>query len=273
MADWSWGQAGQGAAGGAAMGAMFGPWGAGIGAGVGGLLGGLSGNPQDDYQNQLKQLSAGYGNRQAPQMGPAAQGSYSGFRKNQAGLIQQLEAMSRGEGPSAASLQMREAMDRASGAQASAAAGAGGRGVNAGAAMRQAMNNTAAIQSQGARDTGLMRVGEQLGATQQLGTVIGQGRSADEGMNMFNAGQQNDVARTNMMSKLQTMGINDESQLRALLGAMGMAGPGLGTQLMAGGASAMPSILQYLMRPQQAGPQPGATAGVNQSMANGLAPL
>jgi hypothetical protein len=255
--DWDWGQAGQGAAGGAAAGAAFGPWGALIGGGLGGIMGGLGGSGKGGYEDQLRQLAGGYGSRAAPQMGPAAQGSYSKFRQNQAGLISQLEAMSRGEGPSAAALQMREAMDRAAGAQASAAAGAGGRGVNAGAALRQSMNNTAAIQSQGARDTGLMRTQEQLGAIGQLGQTLAQGRAADENMNQFNAGQMNDVGRANLEAKLRSLGLNDEAQLRSLMQAMGAAGPGLGTQLMAGGANAMPSLVQMF------GKQKGGGGGGN----------
>jgi hypothetical protein len=237
MADWSWSQSGQGAAGGAlagaSIGAIGGPIGAGIGAGIGGLAGfiggGLGGDPRQSYQDQLKALADKYGARQAPQAG------MSDFRSNQAGLISQLEAASRGEGPSAAQLQMQQAMDRAAGAQASAAAGAGGRGVNAGAALRQAMNNTAAVQQGAARDTSILRAQEQATARQQLGSVINQARGSDEQMNQFN-----------VTAMLQQLGLNDESQLKALTAALGSVQPGLGTQLMAGGASAFPSALQYL---------------------------
>lgn len=243
----------QGAAGGAMTGAAFGSAvpgiGTAIGAGVGGILGGLGGyfggQGGASYEEQLKKLAAGYGNRTAPQAGPAAQGQNSDFRRNQAGLIAQLEAMGRGEGPSAAAMQMREAMDRSAGAQASAAAGAGGRGVNAGAALRQAAGNTAAIQAQGARDTGLMRVQEQLGATNQLGQVVAQGRAADENTSQFNAGAQNQMAQANLSAQLQALGINTQAQLQSLMAAMGAAGPGMGTQLLAGGANAVPGLLQY----------------------------
>jgi hypothetical protein len=261
-------QALQGAAGGAMSGAAFGSAipgiGTAIGAGVGGILGGLGGyfggGGQADYQSQLDKLAAGYGKRQAPQAGAAAQGQNSQFRANQAGLIAQLEAMARGEGPSAASMMMREAMDRAAGSQASAAAGAGGRGVNAGAAFRQATNNTAAIQSQGARDAGLMRVNEQLGAVSQLGQTIAQGRAGDENMSQFNAGQQNNQSLANLQAQLQTLGLNDRAQLQALMQAMGAAGPGMGTQLLAGGANAVPGLLQYAQA-QKAAPVPGVSQG------------
>jgi hypothetical protein len=225
-------------------GSFAGPWGMAIGGGLG-LLGGLfGGGGQSDYQEQLKQLAAGYGKRTAPQMTATTAGQ-SQFRQNQAGLIAQLEAMARGQGPSAAALQMRDAMDRASATQASAAAGAGGRGVNAGAAMRQAMNNTAAVQSQGARDTATLRAQEQLNAIGQLGQVVGQARGQDDQMSQFNAGQTNGAAEANLRAKLQMIGLNDESQLRALMAAMGVAGPGLGASILAGGANAFPQGLKF----------------------------
>jgi len=246
MADW--GQGFQGAAGGAAAGgAIGGPWGALLGGGVG-LLGGLFGSSgAGQYQDQLKKLAAGYGNRTAPR-GTAQLAQNSGFRSNQAGLISNLEALARGEGPSAAQLQMREAMDRAAGAQAGAAAGAGGRGVNSGGALRNAMNNTAAIQAQGARDTATLRAQEQFNALGQLGQTLAQGRAADENTSQFNAGAQNQMTQANMDAMLQQLGLNDRSQLQALLMAMGGAGAGTGTSILAGGAGAVPGLLQYSLQ-------------------------
>jgi hypothetical protein len=267
----NWGQGFQGAAGGAMAGGAFGgPLGAVIGGGLGfagGLFGG--GGEQAKYQEQLQKLATGYGNRTAPQAGPASTAGNSGFRGNQAGLIAQLEAMGRGEGPSAAQMQMREAMDRAAGSQASAAAGAGGRGVNAGGALRNAMNNTAAIQQQGARDTATMRAQEQFNALGQLGQVTAQGRAADEQVGMFNAGQQNNMSQFNAQQQMQMLGLNDASQLKALFGAMGMEQPGMGSQILAGGANAVPGLLQWNQQRKMAAGQPqmkqptppGATMG------------
>jgi hypothetical protein len=256
----------KGAAGGAIAGASIGSivpgYGTAIGAGLGALAGGaaayFSYEGGDSYEEQLKKLSAGYGNRSAPQMGSASQAQNSGFRSNQAGLIAQLEAMARGEGPSAATLQMREAMDRAAGAQASGAAGAGGRGVNAGAAYRNAANNTAAYQAQSARDTGLMRVNEQMGAIGQLGQTVAQGRAADEATSQFNAGANNQVGMANLQAKLSAMGINTPAQMQALMAAMGAQGPSVGTQIMAGGAMAAPYLNQYAQ--QYKASQPVQTA-------------
>jgi hypothetical protein len=263
MPDWS--QGAQGAAGGAMAGAgIAGPWGAAAGGAIGGLMGLLGGNPQAEraaeYEKMLKQLAAGYGAREAPQMGPAAQAGNSTLMSNRAGLVAQLEAQARGEGPSAAQGQMREAMDRAAAGQASAAAGAGGRGVNAGAALRGATNNTAAIQSQGARDTSILRAQEQIAATQQLGGVIGQGIGQDNQLAMGNAGMQNDVGMANLQAAMQTLGLNQQGELQALIAAMsgggaGMGGP-MGTSIMAGGASMLPAMLQ--MNQQRKMAQAGA---------------
>ncbi len=123
-----WGQAGQGAAGGAMAGAAFGPWGAAAGGLIGGVAGYFGGDPQDEYQAKLKKLMDGYQTRQAPQIGAGGLAGQSQLVGNRGALISQLEAMARGEGPSAARAQMQQGMDRAVAAQASNAAGAGGRG-------------------------------------------------------------------------------------------------------------------------------------------------
>jgi hypothetical protein len=262
----NWGQAGQGAIGGAAVGTAILPgWGTAIGAGIGGIAGYFSGDNGDSgYQDQLKSLAAGFGQRGGMQA-QTVQAQGSGFRQNQAGLIAQLEAMARGDGPSAATTQMRESMDRAAGAQASAAAGAGGRGVNQGAALRNASNNTAAIQAQGARDLGLQRVQEQLGSINSLGQNISSARGADDQMSQFNAGQTNQTNIANMSAHLQLLGLNDKSQLEALMMAMKSAGPGLGTSIMAGGATAAPGLAQAFQSNGQGGSSSGGLAGVPQT--------
>lgn len=239
---YDWSQGAQGAAGGAAAGTAILPgWGTAIGAGVGLLSGFWGSDGKQEEQDQLKALAQGYGNRTAPQAG------YSQFRQNQAALIAQLEGMARGDGPSAAQQQMQQAMDRAAGAQASAAAGAGGRGVNAGAALRNATNQTAAIQSQGARDTSVLRAQEQANAVSQLGQAIAQGRQADEGVNVANMG-----------SSLQTMGLDQNGQLQALMAALGLNQPGMGTQLLGAGATAAPVLAAGMAAQNKAQAQPGA---------------
>lgn len=227
MVDFSQGI--QGAAGGAMGGSAFGPVGA-IAGGALGALGGLfggGGGQNAEAADKLNKYAAQTQNRQAPQT------QFSDYRADQQGLIAQLRALASGQGPSAAQYQMQEAMDRAAAAQTSAAAGAGGRGVNQGAAYLNAANNTAALQAQGARDAATLRAQEQLNATGQLGQVIQGGRQSDEAANM-----------ANMQAKLQMYGLNDEVQLKSLLSQLGVQSPGLGTQLLAGGAQALPGILQ-----------------------------
>jgi hypothetical protein len=216
----------------------------------------------DPYRDALNKLSQGYGRRTAPQ-GTAMTAGASQLGANRSALVAQLEAMARGDGPSAAQMQMRDAMDRAAGAQASAAAGAGGRGVNAGAAYRNAANNTAAIMSQGNRDMATLRAQEQANAMGQLGQVVGQGINSDNSLATWNAGAQNQMQQANMQSALQQMGLNDESQLKALLAAMGgemSKGPGMGTSILAGGAQAVPGLLQYGLQKQMMANQGGAGA-------------
>lgn len=250
-------EAAKGAAGGAMTGAAIGSivpgWGTAIGAGIGAVAGGLAGwfgsDDGADYNAMLQQLAAGYQNRVAPQNGAAHQAGQSQLVGDRAALIAQLQAQAAGVGPSAARLQMLDGMDRAVSAQASAAAGAGGRGVNAGAALRGARNNSAAIMSQGNRDMGIMRAQEQLNATGQLGQVIGQGISADNQLSTWNAGALNSREDINLQAQMEMLGLNDRSQLAAL----GMYSPqqSTGTAILAGGAAATPAITQMVQARQQ----------------------
>ena len=233
MADFT--QGAEGAAGGAAAGAAFGPVGMGIGALAGGAMGLFGNSGASQYQSQYQNLANQYGARTA-QTGTAQQSGGA-----QQGLVAQLQAMAAGNGPSAAALQMKQAMDQAVGAQASAAAGAGGRGVNAGAALRNASNNNAQQASNIANQTGQMRVNEQLGAINQLVGVRGQDLSNQQ----FNASQGNQMTQANMQAYLNMQQLNQQGQLGALAGASGVAGPGTGASLMAGGASMLPGLLQY----------------------------
>lgn len=262
----NYGQGIQGGIGGAMGGfSVGGPVGAAIGGGLG-LLGGLfGGGGGDAYRNRLSDFEREVAGRQAPQAGPAAQAGYSDFRGNQAALISQLEALSQGRGPSLAAQQMREAMDRSTGAQASMAAGAAGRGMGAGAAYRNAANQAGAIQSQGARDTAMARTQEQLGALNQLGMSIYSARGADESMNRFNTAAQNQQMLSNLDAQLRAMGMNDAARLSALQSAMNGAGPGMGTSLLAGGAQAFAGMMGMNAAGQQApggyGPSPYGMGG------------
>ncbi len=96
-----------------------------------------------------------------------------------------------------------------------------------------------------------MRAQEQFNALGQLGQVVGQARGADEGMSQFNAGQGNQMQQANMQAMMQQLGLNQSGELQALMAAMGSAGPGMGTQILAGGANAMPQFMQMNQQQKQ----------------------
>lgn len=282
MAEWNTSQGVQGGVGGAMTGAGIGSMimpgvGTAVGAGLG-FLGGFfgggygGGDEKDEYQRLLKELAAGYGGRQAPQMGPAQQAGASQLVNNRNQFIAQLEAQARGEGPSAARQLMQQATDQGVRNATAIASGAGGRGVNAGASMRNAMNTGAAMQMQNGQNMGVMRAQEQLNAMGQLGQNLQSGIGQDQQLNMWNAGQMNDQAALNAQLQMQMLGLNTNAQLQALNMAGGMSSPGLGTQILAGGAQAMPGLLQMGQQMNRGqvgyggaiGPQPGQP-GWNQS--------
>jgi hypothetical protein len=213
--------------------------GGGMVGGLGGaLLGGYAaykaGNPKEGVQNRLSELEKQWGQGQAPQLGQAAQGQYSDYRQNQQALVGRLEALSQGRGPSLAQAQLDAATDRNVRSQQAMAAGA--RGPNAAMAQYQAANNAAGLGAQASQDAVAARIAEQQMALQQLGLTIYGGREADEGMNRFNAGAQNQFSMANMQSQLQWEQMQRMSQLQALGLLQGGMGPSVGEQILAGGA-------------------------------------
>ena len=270
MVNWQQGMKG-GVGGGLAGGSMGGPWGAGIGAGLGfagGLFGG-DGGPSDEEKQQMRMMQNYWGelqNRQAPQMGPAAQAGYSGFRQNQSDLISRLEAMSQGKGPSLAMEQMKAGMDRSQSAQASMANSGRGGPMMA----MQAANNMGRLQAQGTQDAGAARIAEQQMALGQLGMTLHSARGSDEMQNRFDAGARNENGMANLDARLRSMGMNDQARL-GVLGAMGnwngnqtakSGQPGMGDQLMAGGAGMFAAGLGRSAGPAGA-KAPGAGSTMN----------
>ena len=237
MADW--GQGFQGAAGGALAGGSIGGLpGAFVGGGLG-FLGGMFGGGESEADKQRREmLMQLYGKgTQAPQLGDAQLSAYSGFRSNQSALISRLEAMANGQGPSLARQQFEQATDRnMRGQQAMAASGRGGP-----LAQLTAANNMASLGANAAQGSALARTNEQMQAIGQLGGVIAQGRGADEQTNMFNAGAQNQFSMQNLAARLDAMGMDQQKKLQILqmLGGQNdrqAATPGLGSQILAGGA-------------------------------------
>lgn len=175
--------------------------------------------------------------RQTPQAGPAALAQTSGFRSNQEELISRLEALSKGQGPSLAAEQLRQATDRNMKQQASIAQS--GRG-NAAFAGITASNASAGLGAQAASDSAVARIAEQQMALQQLGGAIGQGRGQDQDLAQFNALQTNYRDQFNIEAQLRARGLDDEA-IQAILAmkqasAANKQANSFGNQLMAGGA-------------------------------------
>lgn len=175
--------------------------------------------------------------RADPQAGPAAQAQTSGFRTNQADLISRLEALSKGQGPSLAAEQLRQATDRNMKQQASIAQT--GRG-NAALAGISASNAAGALGAQAASDSAVARIQEQQMALQQLGQNLQAGRSADQDLSQFNALQTNYRDQFNVEAQLRARGLNDEAIAKILgmkfASAQQAQSQSFGNQLMAGGA-------------------------------------
>ncbi len=203
----------------------------------GAIYNGIHGNPEEDaYKKAQAEEMMRVKNRQAPQAGAANQSGLSGFRNNQQDLMNRLDAMSRGQGPSLAAEQMKAATDRNQASQASMANSGRGGGI----AALNAANNMGLQGAQNAQQSMMGRIGEEQMANSQLGNVINQGRQGDEQNSQFNAQQQNFRDQANLTAKLQTMGYNDE-QIRAMLQQQQAQAnkPGFGDQLMSGGAGLM----------------------------------
>jgi hypothetical protein len=241
----------QGAIGGATGGSAFGPLGA-IGGGILGGIGGMMGSdPAGDQERQRQEYLRSIANRRAPELGPAAQSDYSGFRRNQSNLISNLEAMARGEGPSVSREMFNQATNRNIAAQTAMASGGRGNG-NLGAMM--AMNNSARLGADASQGAALGRVQEQNNAINNLGMQIYSGRNADEANNQFNAGQTNYNNRDRAQLQNQFYGIQDQANL----GAMSQGRPGASTadQIMAGGGTVRAWYdAQNAQRPGNGGPQ------------------
>ena len=242
----NWTSGGEGALGGALTGASIGsaagPWGAAIGGGVGAIGGGLLGLFGNGNDDQTRQMLMDYYNqlmKNPPQLGAAGQSQYSGFRTNQSDLINRLEALSQGKGPSLAAQQFQQATDRnMSAQQAMANSGRGGP-----MAALTAANNMGMLGAQAAQGSAIARTGEELGAFGQLGNVIAQGRSADEATNMFNTGQSNQFQMANLEAKLKAMGLG-EGAIAQIMGIN--AKPTMGEQLLAGGGGSLGMLAGHL---------------------------
>lgn len=188
---------------------------------------------QDEATKKAREQLLALGKQDPLQWGPQSYASsdYDTLNKYQRPLADRLNALAEGRGPSAAQLQMQDAMDRASATQGSLARGAVSRGVGAGAAFRNAGNMAANIQAQGARDAAIVRSQEQLQANQLLGGVAQGMRQQYENLEQFNTGQANQRQTAMIEAELARRGLS----LQALSSAAGTGttSPGLGMQAAA----------------------------------------
>ena len=242
MADFSGSQAFQGGLGGAAtgatLGAGFGPQGALIGGGIGlglGLLGGgFGGDPRGDLSGQFgEQINALQGiprdtgpSAAGLDIGQAQLGGFGGqFRSGQLDLISQLQAQSRGEGPSVAEKNRQLAQQDLLASQTAALATGGSR-LGARGAAQNVQRGTQGLAGQAQ----LGRLQEQLQAQSQLGGVLGQGRAAEIQASQFNASAINNRALNQALLESQRRQFNVSAGLQA-----GLQGPNLGSQLLGAG--------------------------------------
>jgi hypothetical protein len=230
----NWGQGLSGLTGGALAGSTTGNPLFAIGGGVlGGLAGLFGSDPAAEQQKRWEQFYNQTGGRQAPQLGPAHQAGYSGFRANQSNLINRLEAMSRGEGPSISREMLNQAVDKNTKNQMAMAQS--GRG-NAALAAQNAANNVGMLNAQASQDAALGRVQEQMGALQALGLNIHGARGADEDMNRYNTGARNNRDEFNVGNQMNMYQLNDAARIAALNGMGGNQGPAIGDTILSGGA-------------------------------------
>lgn len=260
-----WGGGAKGAAGGAmtgaSIGSVAGPYGAAVGGVIGGIGGGLAGlfggGGDDENQKRLEEYRRQIAARGELQLGPAEQASTSDFRGNQQGLIQRLEALSSGQGPSLATEQLRQATDRNMSQQASIAQSGAG---NATLANLVAANNSQKLGQDAAQQAAIARIVEQQAAQQQLASVVQGARGQDEISSQFNAQQKNFAAQANLEAKLKLMGLNDAAILQIMAQQGAPRPPGMGDQILAGGIGTLGMLASQRMQSganKAAQPQPG----------------
>jgi hypothetical protein len=124
----------------------------------------------------------------------------SQFRDQQMTLAQQLAAQASGQGPSLAAEQLKQSQAANQAAIFAQMASQRG-GANPGMA-RQAMQTSAQIQGQTARDAALARIQEQMGAREQLGAVLNTGRAGDIDIAKSQAGLEQEAKLAEFKAKI-----------------------------------------------------------------------
>jgi hypothetical protein len=122
------------------------------------------------------------------------------FRDQQMTLAQQLAAQASGQGPSLATEQLKQSQAANQAAIFAQMASQRG-GANPGMA-RQAMQTSAQIQGQTARDAALARIQEQMGARDQLAGVLNTGRAGDIDIAKTQAGLDQEAKLADFKAKI-----------------------------------------------------------------------
>jgi hypothetical protein len=132
-------------------------------------MGGLfsSSNPNDNYEEKVKNPSAGMG---YDQTALAAQRQFQGVQQDQNQYIQGLQAQAAGNGPSVAEQMLQRATQQNQ--QNNASAIASQRGMNPALASKLLLDQNAASQQTAAGQGAQMRAGEMLNAQGLLGQAL-----------------------------------------------------------------------------------------------------
>lgn len=129
------------------------------------------------------------------------------------GLITDLTKQSRGEGPSLATAQLKQAQDRTLAQQLAAVQAA--RPQNAALSGRQALRAGMAAQQQNAQQGAQLRMQEQLNAQQQLGQVAGQQNSLQGQLAQQYMGQDLGFTQAQAQLQAQAEGIQNQNNVGA----------------------------------------------------------
>lgn len=148
------------------------------------------------------------------------QAAQAQFRTQQQNLIGQLALQASGRGPSVAGAQLQQASQANQAATFAQLASARGAAAGNPGLARNAMNTSANIQAQTARDAAVARMQEQMNAQGALAGTLNQARGADIGLATSQAGlqQQSNMAQYNSQIAMAQQ-YND---LKAKYAAMGL---------------------------------------------------
>lgn len=166
--------------------------------------GGTYDSRRSQFANQLSQAMS----RQAPTVQGVQinQDPANQVRGRQMTLADQLTAQAAGQGPSLATMQLKQASDRnLANAMAFAASQRGGGGL----ALRNVRNQQTDIMGQAARDAAMARMQEQLTAREQLAGVLQGTRGQDLTVATSQAELQNAANLANQKALLEQQGLND----------------------------------------------------------------